>query len=194
MIDDTGLFDVIDINESIQGSSGNMPATKKEKLHINTQQVDGTEPVHTLWPMKFFPNANLFSLTFKVLQGKKISRDHQNNIMVESTDGDIILDCQIKTHNGWVVGVKFLQETSEKRAQSATTPHKKISVTSMLNLVIHPSQSPVPPLKPWVSKSPVSSNCVTLCIGQGQTASSEQEGCCLIKNFGRLSLNFYFLW
>ena len=29
----TGLFDIIDINESIQGSSGIMPATKKQPKH-----------------------------------------------------------------------------------------------------------------------------------------------------------------
>ena len=36
MNDDTNLFDVIDIDESIQGSFRNMLAMKKEKLHINT--------------------------------------------------------------------------------------------------------------------------------------------------------------
>ena len=33
--DDTGLFNVIDINELIQGSSGNMKAVEKGKLCIN---------------------------------------------------------------------------------------------------------------------------------------------------------------
>ena len=31
----TSLFNIIDINTSIQGSSGNMPATKKGKLCFN---------------------------------------------------------------------------------------------------------------------------------------------------------------
>ena len=40
-------------------------------------------------------------------------------------DGDIILDCQVKTCDGWVAGVKFLQETGDERAQSVTAPCKK---------------------------------------------------------------------
>ena len=34
-INDTSLFDIININVSIQGSSINMPASKKGKLHVN---------------------------------------------------------------------------------------------------------------------------------------------------------------
>ena len=51
--DDTDLYDITDINESIQGSSSIMPATKKGKLQVKVCQVDGTEQVHTLWPEKF---------------------------------------------------------------------------------------------------------------------------------------------
>ena len=70
-----GHFDVIDINESIQESSKNMLVIKKGKLFVNVQQVDGTEQVHTLWPVKFChkAGANLFSLTCKLLQRKQIS-------------------------------------------------------------------------------------------------------------------------
>ena len=92
MNNDTGLFNIININKMIQKSSGNMPATKKEKLCVNVQQVDGTEWVHTLWSVKFCPKAgaNLFFLTFEHLQGKKISSDHQNKIIVKTTDGNIL--------------------------------------------------------------------------------------------------------
>ena len=109
------LFNVIDINETIQGSSRNMPAMKKGKLCINILQVNGTEWVHTLWPMKFCPKAvaNLLSLMCELSQKKKISSDYQNNIVVKSTDGDIILDCQIKTCNGLVARDEFLQEIGD---------------------------------------------------------------------------------
>ena len=40
--------------------------------------------------------------------------------MFKSSKGNIILDCQIKTHDGWVTRVEFLHETGEKNAQSAT--------------------------------------------------------------------------
>ena len=100
----TGFFDIIDINESIQGSFRNMAAMKKGKLCVNIQQVEGAEQVHSLWHEKFCPKAgaNLFFLMCEILQGNKTSSDHQNNIEVKSSDGDIILDCQI-----WIARVKF---------------------------------------------------------------------------------------
>ena len=60
--------------------------------------------------------------------------------MVKTSDGKIILDCQIKTHEGWVVGVEFLQEISQERAQSATALHKKN--TNDLHVELgHPSKT-----------------------------------------------------
>jgi len=86
------MFDVIEIQESIQGSSGTMLATKKGKLRVTVRQVNGLEQVHTLWPVKFCPSAgaNLFSLTCKLLQGNKISSDEVNNIVVTTPNGNII--------------------------------------------------------------------------------------------------------
>ena len=123
--DDSGMYDITDIDESTQGSSSIMPATKKGKLHVNVCQVNGTEQVHTLWPMKFCPKAgaNLFSVMCKRSKGNMISIDHQNNIMVSTTCGNIILDCRIKTCKGQVTRVKFLQQTKDQRAQSATALH-----------------------------------------------------------------------
>ena len=97
---DTGMYDIIDINELTQASSGIMPTTKKSKLCVKVQQVDENEQIHTLWPMKCCSKAgaNLFSLSCKLLQVKKISSNHQSNIVVSSTCSDIILDHQIKTH------------------------------------------------------------------------------------------------
>ena len=67
---------------------------KKGKLHVKVCQVNRTQLVHTLWPMKFCPKAgaNMFSLTYKLLQGNMISSDHHKNIVVNTTCGDIILD------------------------------------------------------------------------------------------------------
>ena len=77
--------------------------------------------------MKFCPKAgaNLFSLTCKLLKGKKIKSDHQINIMVKSSNGDIIFDCTSKTHDGWVARIDFLCESSQERAQSATALYRK---------------------------------------------------------------------
>ena len=43
----------------------------------------------------------------------KTSSNHQNNIMVKSSKGDIIIDHWMETHNGGLAGVKFLHETGE---------------------------------------------------------------------------------
>ena len=43
--DNTGMNDDTNINETIQGSSRIMPATKKGKLCVNVQQVDETDRV-----------------------------------------------------------------------------------------------------------------------------------------------------
>ena len=39
--DETSLFDVTEINKSVQGSLGSIPVTKNRKLHMNIWQVDG---------------------------------------------------------------------------------------------------------------------------------------------------------
>ena len=54
--DDTGLFDINEINKQVQGSAGNMSTNKKGKVHVNICQVEGTQWVHTIWPVKFCPN------------------------------------------------------------------------------------------------------------------------------------------
>ena len=109
---DTSLFDITTIKELVQGSLDSLPAIKKGKFCFKAHQVDGTEWVHTLLPMKFCPEAgaNLFSLRCKLLQGNTIKRDHKNNIIVHATGGDIILCCCIKNCDNWVPGVEFLWE------------------------------------------------------------------------------------
>ena len=61
---------------------------------MNDHQDYGTEWVHTLWPMIFCPEegANLFSLMCKLLQENNVSSGHWNNIVVESSEGNFVLD------------------------------------------------------------------------------------------------------
>ena len=72
MNNDTGLYDSIEINELEQGSASNMSVTKKGKLWMKVHQVDDTERVHILWPVKYCAKAgaNLYSLTCELLHGK----------------------------------------------------------------------------------------------------------------------------
>ena len=59
--------------------------------------------------MKYYTKAgaNPFLLMYKLLQGSKILSD-EKKILVQSTSGNIVLDCQIKTHDYWVPRVKVL--------------------------------------------------------------------------------------
>ena len=58
----------------------------------------------------------------QTLTRKENTSDHQNNLVVQSKDGNIILCHQIKTQDGWVAKVNFLQDTEDGRVQSATAP------------------------------------------------------------------------
>ena len=130
MNDDSSLFEVININKLIQGSSGIMPATKKANF-MSTSEKLMTLNKSTLYGLWSFPQGNRW----------------------------------IKTHYNWVAIVKFLQEVSDKRAQSATAPHKK-NINNLHVELGHPSESIThPPLKPSVSKSLVPSNHVKIAHG-----------------------------
>ena len=138
----TSLIDVTKIYKSIQGSSGSMLITKKGKLHVNVHQVDSTEWIHTLWLIKFCPEAvaNLFSLMHKLSQGNNILNDQQNNIGIKCANGDIVLDCWIKTCDGWVAIVEFLHNINEEKDQSTTVLHKK-NVNNLHVKLGHPSKA-----------------------------------------------------
>ena len=82
---------------------------------------------------------SVFPNDVQIIAEKK-SSDHQNNKVVMSTDGDIILDCQIKTHDSWVARVEFLWENSDERVQPATA-HCKKNINHLHVEVGHPSKS-----------------------------------------------------
>ena len=60
--------------------------------------------------------------------------------MVNTPTGNIILDCQIKTHDGWVTGVNFLCKANNAKAVSATTLPKK-NVNDLHVELGHPSET-----------------------------------------------------
>ena len=73
---DTDLYDINEINKLVHGNAGNMSAIKKGNLCMKVCQVDGTEQVCILWPMKYCTNtgAILYSLTWEILQRNKIKK------------------------------------------------------------------------------------------------------------------------
>ena len=136
------MYDVVEIDELIQGSSGIMPAMKKGKLRVTVRQVNGQEQVHTLWPVQFCPSAgaNLFLLTCKLLRGHKISSDDANNIVVITPISNIILDRWNKTRDGWVAGVDFIRNAVNEKAVTATALIKQ-DINDLHVELGHPSEA-----------------------------------------------------
>ena len=87
--DDTNMYDVTKINEKIVGISGNVTATKMGKILGHVKQVDGTESIVEMYPVKYCPRATkkLFSITAFLSTGSKLQSDDANNIEMTSKDG-----------------------------------------------------------------------------------------------------------
>ena len=60
----------------------------------------------------------------ELLQENSIASDHQNNIVVNTSNDNIILDYHIKTHD-WVARVDFLCKVHNERAVCATPPNQQ---------------------------------------------------------------------
>ena len=107
-------------------------------------QVNGEEQTHNLLFVKFCPlvGVNLVCLMCKISQGNKISSDKTNNIIVNTPSGNIVLDHQIKTHDGWVAGVDFLWNSINERAVSATALIKQ-KVSDLHVELGHPSDQSI---------------------------------------------------
>ena len=61
---------------------------------------------------------NLFSLTCEHGQGAKMASDSMKIIVLDSSDGLIVQDQRIKTRDGWVAGVDFVQEDLCEKAHA----------------------------------------------------------------------------
>ena len=121
---DTGLYNVSDINKLVQGSLGHMPVMKMvNSIWRYIKKVTGTMAHEGLCQ-----SCKPFLFTCKFSQGNKILSDCKNYIVVESRRGNIILDCQIKTFNISLTGVKFPWKICPQSAQltkSLTQPQGK---------------------------------------------------------------------
>ena len=84
-----------------------MPATKKGKQYMKVRQVDGSKKMHMLWSVKKCSKCESLLTNLQTLQESKISSDHKNNIMVQTTNDNVILDSQVKTHDGWLAKVNL---------------------------------------------------------------------------------------
>ena len=119
---------------------GNISNTKSQALHESTA-TDGNKRIHILGPMKYCAKSGtiLYFLTCKLLKESKIKSDHKKNTVIQSYDGNIVLDYQIRTHNGWVARFKFLHETGHERDQLAWSSIK-MDTDFLQTKLGHPSE------------------------------------------------------
>ena len=145
-INDTRMYYITEIDEPVQGSSDKIKATKKGKLHVKLKQIDGRKIKHTLWPVKYCEKAraDLFSLTCKFSQVRKMSSDSMTNMVLDISDGWIVLDQRIKTRDRWIPGVDFIHQDSCKESHALNEDISMIKFqkrSCMWNLSIHQKQS-----------------------------------------------------
>ena len=102
---------------TLQCSSGSMSDTKKGQLYMKVKQVDGSEKMHMLWPVRYCAKAgvNCIFLTCKLSQGNRISSDNKNSIVVQKINGNNVLNFQIKTHNCCISRVMLLCDSKSKK-------------------------------------------------------------------------------
>ena len=88
---------------------------------MKVHQANGSNKLHVIWSMKYCIKAggSLYPIICKLSQGSNILSDCKSNIVIQSESGNIIIDCQIKTCDGWLAEVEFLQDIGPERAQLA---------------------------------------------------------------------------
>ena len=104
------LYDIVLINDPVQGYSGVGNAVKKGKMDDLVLSNNGVTKRVTLNSVKFFLIApiNLLSLTSVISKGGKLETDDNKNIRLIFDHEDITLDHRIKTKDGWVAGVEII--------------------------------------------------------------------------------------
>ena len=105
--------------------------------------------------------------------------------MLQASKGYIVVGCCIKTCDGWVAGVEFLQETGHERAQS------DMSYTKNNTYILHAKHGH--PLEAITHATGMATGIHHICIfkpcedcalGKAKRAVQARR-CCLIQNRGR---------
>ena len=144
--DDSGMYDVTIISDTIRtAEKGNtICATKMGQKKYVVRQVDGTESVKELYPVKYSPDVSnrLFSITCEIARGAKLSSDEKHNIILMYEDGSkIILDRRYMTKDGFIAGVELIPTSGEADMANLAhtlTKRKSISVNLFHEQLGHP--------------------------------------------------------
>jgi len=112
-----GMYDVTELNESIEVADGNMiKVAKIGKLDVDIQQKNGKTVRATLQKVKFVPDSafNLFDVMSTLNKGYKISNTGTDIILTKGST-TVTFDMKFRAKDGFLVGVRMqpvIQNTS----------------------------------------------------------------------------------
>ncbi len=83
------MYDVKIINEQIVGILGNVTATKLGKILGQVKQLDGTDTIVKMYPVKYCPRATkyLFSIAAALSTSSKLQSNDAYNIQLAQSNG-----------------------------------------------------------------------------------------------------------
>ena len=122
--DDSGMEDVEEIDEYIEGVGGKVHVTKKGYKRYDFKQVDGSSTQRRI-KTKYCPSlkVRLLSITAELSNGAQLSSDKHNNLVLTYGNGDTItFDRRIKTRDGWVAGVEMTQVCDDIATPAIASP------------------------------------------------------------------------
>ena len=167
--DDSGMYDVQMINDRIGmiDAKSSVRAVKMGRKRYIFRQIDGTETIRELYPVKYAPTVvqKLLSLTRELETGATLRSDTKTN-NIELTYADkkvIVLDRRYKTKHGWVSGVEMLPIVETANMAHTLTKQKPVSIVLYHEQVGHPNMV--------VTRSTATSRGVKL-VGTMQTCKS----------------------
>ena len=148
--DDTGMFNVKNINEEIHVGDGRaVYATKIGDLRLQVHQRNGETSIITLQQCKYIKELprNLFSITQALAKGWNL-RNNGIQLILTKHGGKIIFDTVDPTPSGFIMKVRMtpipLKETInnvQTRAQRKQMPTKPAPKESLSDIVLHGHES-----------------------------------------------------
>lgn len=147
---DSKMYDVKNIDETVSGVSGGIQATKIGKVNVQVKQVNGATVNTTLSQVKYCPEAteNLFSITSELSNGCKLKSNEVSNIVLTKGKTRIEFDRRMKTKNGWLGGVEIIPvgrdtakyATPQETPEEKSTPIKIKDVNELHRELGHPNE------------------------------------------------------
>ena len=141
--DDTNMYDVQTINETIETAGEPSRATKIGKLDLMMYQ--GLQKITiTLEKVKYIPRSSykLFSITAAIGKGCQL-RSEGSTLIVETGKVKLKFETKIKTHDGFVMGMKLKEMKKKEICVPAMHSGREVDVNGLHRMLGHVSMDRV---------------------------------------------------